>query len=164
MQGGLFRAALFVMRKAALAALVLLLVAGCTSTRATADIEKPELRIAQTSEIPPAARHVQGNIPVSYQMRVANRAGEPITLTRVTLQSVGAGAYTISTSLPFNVTIAPSHFEVIQFSAGAVANTTVVGVNGPVSLRVIAHFNSPVGEFDQIVVQQVNDRSAARGE
>lgn len=154
------------MRKAALAALfVLSLVGGaCTSTRATVKIEKPELRIAQTSTIPAAARHVQGNIPVSYQMRVANRSGETITLTRVTLQSVGAGAYSISTSLPFNVTIPPSQYQIVEFSAGAVANTTVVGVNGPVSLRVIAHFNSPVGEFDEIVVQQVNERSAARGE
>ena len=149
------------MRKAAWVAL---LFTACASTRATAPITKPEMRIVQTSTIPAAARHVTGNIPVSYAMRIANRADETITLKRVTLQSVGAGAYTISTSLPFDVTIAPAQFQTIEFSAGAVASTSVVGVNGPVSLRVIAHFNSPVGEFDEIVVQQVNDQRAARGE
>ena len=151
------------MRKAALAAFLLTLTA-CASSRATVQITKPEMRIVQTSAIPAAARHVSGNIPVSYALRVANRSDETITLKRVTLQSVGAGAYSVSTSLPFDVPIAPAQFQIVEFSAGAVASTSVVGVNGPVSLRVIAHFNSPVGEFDEIVVQQVNDSTAARGE
>jgi hypothetical protein len=148
------------MRKAALAALLL---TACASTRATVQITKPEMRIVQTSAIPAAARHVAGNIPVSYALRVANRSDETITLKRVTLQSVGAGAYSVSTSLPFDVTIAPSQYQIVEFSAGAVASTSVVGVNGPVSLRVIAHFNSSVGEFDEIVVQQVNDQRGSRG-
>ncbi len=150
------------MRKAALAAFLLTLTA-CASSRATVQITKPEMRIVQTSAIPAAARHVSGNIPVSYALRVANRSDETITLKRVTLQSVGAGAYSVSTSLPFDVTIAPAQYQIVEFSAGAVASTSVVGVNGPVSLRVIAHFNSPVGEFDEIVVQQVNDQRGSRG-
>lgn len=150
------------MRKAALAALLLTLTA-CASSRATVQLTKPEMRIVQTSAIPAAARHVSGNIPVSYALRVANRSDETITLKRVTLQSVGAGAYSVSTSLPFDVTIAPAQYQIVEFSAGAVASTSVVGVNGPVSLRVIAHFNSPVGEFDEIVVQQVNDQRGSRG-
>jgi hypothetical protein len=37
---------------------------------------------------------------------------------------------------------------------------TVYGANGPVTLRSVAHFDSPVGQFDHITVQQVHEHPA----
>ena len=149
--------ALFVfMRKVLLSAALVL--AACTSTRATAPVTSPQIRIVQTSGIPAAARYVAGSIPLRYAIRVKNQATEPITLKSITLQSIGSGAYELrSQSKPFNEQIAPADLrEVEMWSTGSVADPSILGANGPVTIRVIAHFDSPKGEFDEIVVQQVN--------
>lgn len=152
------------MRKAL--AVTLLFFAACASRRATAPITRPEINIVQTSAIPVAARHVTGAIPVRYAVRVANRAGEPITLKRIQAQSVGAGAYALqSSSTPFDVTIAPENFQEVEFWANAfIERATIAGANGPVTLRLVLHFETPVGAFEEIVVRQVNERTGVTGD
>ncbi len=118
----------------------------------------PEIRIVQTSGIPSAARGVVGAIPVRYAVRVTNRAAESITLRRITAQSIGSGAYDLrATSMPFNQEIAPAtHREVEFWASASITDPSILGANGPVTLRLIVHFESPKGEFDDVVVQQVN--------
>lgn len=138
--------------------IVLLIAAACTSTRATSPVKSPAIRVVQTSSVPYVARGVTGSVPVRYGVRVSNRAEIPITLKRVTIQSVGAGAYNLpSTSFPFDKTVAPDAHEDVEFWAGAYINDpSISGANGPVTLRVISHFDSPKGEFDEITVLQIN--------
>jgi len=155
------------MHKHILVALVLMAaLAGCASSRsdsglgnAKVNIIEPELTFTQTSIVPQVARDITGNVPVHYQVRVANRSGEPITLTRIEVQSIGAGAYDLAPqSRPFKQLIAPDHFEIVEFWAPAtIEDATVYVANGPVTLRAIAHFDSPVGQFQQVVVQQVHE-------
>lgn len=144
------------MRK--LLASAVLFLAACTSTRATAPVTSPEIRIVQTSGVPSAARNMAGPIPLRYAVRVTNRAKEPITLKRITAQSIGSGAYELrSQSKPFNEEIAPDVRRDVEFwASGFVADPTILGANGPVTIRLIVHFDSPKGEFDEFVVQQVN--------
>ena len=125
---------------------------------AKVDVIKPQIEIAQISSIPHAARHVTGGIPVHYSMRVANRSAEQITLKSVSLQSVGMGAYDIATtSRPFSTLIAPDQFETVKFWVPAnISSTTIVGANGPVTLRATLYFDSPVGQVQEVVIQQVN--------
>jgi hypothetical protein len=143
----------------------LLLFAACASRRAVS-VTRPEVDIVQTSAIPVAARHVTGAIPVRYVVRVANRAGEPITLKQIQAQSVGAGAYTLqSSSTPFDVTIAPEKFQEVEFWANAfIEQATIAGANGPVTLRLVLHFDSSSGVFEEIVVRQVNERTGVTGQ
>jgi hypothetical protein len=152
------------MRKAL--ALSLLFFAACASRRATSPLTRPEIDIAQISAVAIAARNVTGPIPVRYAVRVANRAGEPITLKRIQSQSIGAGAYTLQpNSTPFNVTIAPERFHEVEFWTNAIVErTTISGANGPVTLRLVLHFESPAGAFEEIVVRQVNERTGLAGE
>jgi len=157
------------MRKIFFVALALTaLLAGCTSStsdsglgRATANLVQPELTFQQVSIVPQVARHVTGNVPVHYRVRVANKSAEPITLTRIEVRSIGMGAYTLNPqSHPFKKMVAPDHFEVVDFWLPAVIDDpTVYGANGPVTLRAVAHFDSPVGQFDQVVIQQVHDNA-----
>jgi hypothetical protein len=137
---------------------IALVLAACTSTRATAPVTPPEIRVTQTSGIPAAARYVSGSIPVRYTVRVANRAAEPITLKRITAQSIGSGAYELrSQSKPFNEQIAPgAQHDVELWASGYIADPSILGANGPVTVRLLLHFDSPKGEFDEMVVQQVN--------
>lgn len=144
-------------------------LAGCASSQsesgmghAKVKLTEPELTIVQTSLLPQVARDITGGIPVHYKVRVANRSGEPITLTNIQLQSLGYGAYSLTPqSRPFKQKIAPDAFEIVEFWVPAIIeDPTLYGANGPVTLRAIAHFDSPVGQFDQVVVQQVHDHPA----
>lgn len=152
-------------RLAAALSLVALTAAGCASSRsdsglgnATAKLAEPEVLIEQVSTVPSAARHVEGGLPVRYVVKVSNRAGEPITLKRIDAISIGEGAYRLpNVSRPFNTKIQPEHYEQVEFWAPAfVDNTTVMGANGPVTLRVTTYYDSPVGQFQNVVVQQVH--------
>ncbi|MBV9493170.1 MAG: hypothetical protein JOZ54_02905 [Acidobacteria bacterium] len=146
--------------------LALLMLAGCASSKSDSGLGKakvkipdPELRLSQISSVPSAARYVSGGIPMNYRLRVSNRAAQPITLKRIDVVSLGVGAYRLPTaSRPFQTTIQPDHYDVVEFWApGFVDDPSILGANGPVTLRVTAHFDSPLGQFDHIVVQQVHE-------
>ncbi|HKR66280.1 MAG TPA: hypothetical protein VJZ00_21305 [Thermoanaerobaculia bacterium] len=137
-----------------------LFLAACAHHGAKAPVTLPEVTVVQTSGVSIAARDVTGPIPVRYAVRVRNQADQPITLKRIQAQSIGAGAYTLpSTSRPFNAVIEPAGQQDVQFWASAVVEyNTITGANGPVTLRLILNFDSPLGSFQDVVVQEVNDR------
>ena len=125
---------------------------------AKVNIPDPAVTIRQISTVPSAARHVEGGVPVRYAVRVENKAGEAITLKRIVAVSLGEGAYRVQASSPFNKKIEPEHYETVDFWAPAyVDNATIVGANGPVTLRVTTYYDSPVGQFQNVVVQQVHE-------
>jgi hypothetical protein len=157
------------MRKAIAASVVLVVIAGCSSGSATSNpsaarVAKPEIRLVQTSEVPTAARNTDGMLSVHYAMRVENVAAEAITLRQVTVQSVSEGAYYVEpTSKPFNVTIDPKQRQEVEFWAAARPAGSIVGANGPVTLRITCVFDSPEGKFQHIVMQRVNERTDITG-
>jgi len=139
--------------------LCVLFLAACASRGSKAPVALPEITIVQTGGVANAARHVTGPIPVRYAVRVQNRAKEQITLKNIQLQSLGDGAYRIGpVSRPFNAAIAPETYEDVEIWANAIVDfSTITGANGPVTLQVILQFDSPLGKFQNVVVQQVND-------
>ena len=148
-----------------LTTLLLIAAAGCKSSSGTglANIPEPDVVIAQTSSVASAARHVTGGTPVQLLVQITNNATQPITLRRVQAQSVGSGAYTITENMsdvsahPFDVLIPPTATRTVSFWVAAIANDTIIGANGPVTLRMITNFDSPAGKFRSIVVQQVHE-------
>lgn len=161
------------MRNAIAAVAVLALsLAGCASMKsdsglgaAKVAIPDPDVQIVQVSSVPSAASHVEGGIPIEYELRVRNNASQAITLKQVTLQSMGYGAYDLSpTSRPFTLVVQPAATEGVRFWVPAnVQNASLVGANGPVTLRVTTHFDSPVGQFQRVSVQQVNPHADITG-
>lgn len=148
---------------ALLSLLVLLPVVGCTSSTASipdqvpASLIEPAFKIRQVVGQAFAARHESGPISVKFELDVLNRSSEPLTLERVQLESVGYGAYTLRrSSVPFEKVIQPRTIETVELWAPAYAESTISGSNGPVTVRAIAYFDSPVGRFQKIFVQQVN--------
>ncbi|MEO6487400.1 MAG: hypothetical protein ABIO78_05575 [Thermoanaerobaculia bacterium] len=153
------------MRKSLVLIIAVLLAGGCASMKsdsglgsAKVSLTRPDVQLSQLSTVPAAARHVEGGLPIQYRLRIGNRSGEPITLKSVTLQSMGSGAYDVpTTSRPFTKLIPPDQFEIVEFWVPAnVSNSTIMGANGPVTLRATLQFDSPVGQFQEVVVQQVN--------
>jgi len=149
------------------------ILSACASTqsesglgKATVKLVEPEVIIKQINFMPSVARDMTGNVPMHYQVRVANRSAETITLTRIEVRSIGQGAYTLSPqSHPFKQKIAPDGFEVVDFWAPAfIDDPTVYGANGPVTIRTVAHFDSAVGQFENITVQQVHDQPGSENQ
>lgn len=158
------------MRKAIAASVVLVIVAACSSSSGFSDspssakIAKPEILLVQTSSVPIAARHSDGMLSIHYALRVENRAAEAITLRQVTVQSVSEGAYYVNpTSKPYNLAIEPKQKEEVEFWVAAQPAGSIVGANGPVTLRVTCQFDSPSGKFQHIVMQRVNERASISG-
>jgi hypothetical protein len=160
------------MRKSAVAVVILLLAAACSSMKsdsglgaAKVNVVKPEIQIQQLSNVPVAAQHIEGGLPIQYALKVLNHASNPITLKQVTVVSMGYGAYDVpQTSRPFSAVVQPEQIQVVDFWVPAnIGNVSLVGANGPVTLRVVASFDSPVGQFQQIVIQQVNANTGIDG-
>jgi hypothetical protein len=154
------------MRKA-IAALAVLVVVGCSSTSNSASTTpKPEILLVQTSNIPAAARHTDGALTIHYAMRVENRALEPITLKQVTVQSVSEGAYYVApTSKPYDLAIDAKQRQEVEFWVSARPAGSIIGANGPVTLRVTCNFQTAAGtSFQHIVMQRVNERASITGD
>lgn len=158
------------MRKAFAASVVLLIAAGCSSgsaanqPNAKKKVARPEILLVQTSGVPIAARHSDGMLSVHYAMRVENRADETIKLRNVTVQSITEGAYSVEpSSRPFNLAIEPKQKGQVEFWAVARPSGTLIGANGPVTIRVTCQFDSANGKFQHITMQHVNTRAAITG-
>ena len=136
---------------------LLFILAGCATKNARVKLIPPQLEIRQLGGQAMAARHADGGLPVHYVVRVHNPSAETIELERINLSSVGYGAYELdSTSRPFKQSIAPGTTEQVEIWTSAVGSGTVIGVNGPVTLRITAFFDSAVGSFKETYTQQVN--------
>jgi hypothetical protein len=140
------------------------LPAGCSSSgTGLANMPEPDLLIAQASSVADTARHEMGGLAVQLLVQITNNATQPITLKRVETQSIGLGAYSVSersaeaNSHPFDLLIPPSGTRTVSLWMSARANDTVNGLNGPVTLRMIANFDSAAGAFRSIVIRQVHD-------
>jgi hypothetical protein len=98
-----------------------------------------------------------GGLPVQYRVNVENRANTPITIKRIDVVSIGAGAYNLrSTSAPFNERLNPGESRPVEFwAAASIDDPTILGANGPVTLRLTLHYDTPAGTQQTIVVQQV---------
>ncbi|GAC1401995.1 MAG: hypothetical protein NVSMB68_16200 [Thermoanaerobaculia bacterium] len=160
------------MMKSFAAVLSAVILSACASLQsdsgkgsARVNIVEPEMRIQQLSSVPAAAQHIEGGLPVRYALAVHNHAQQPITLKQVSVVSMGYGAYDVpSTSRPFKTLIQPDQIGVVDFWVSShIQQTSLVGANGPVTLRVTAFFDSPDGQFQNIVVQQVNASAGVDG-
>ena len=92
-----------------------------------------------------------GEIELKYALRVTNHATEPITLRQIQIQTVGQeGPYAIpQSSYFFRTGVTPGDTRAIEFFAKALSegNRYRIDAESPVSVRVIAYFEAPKGNF-----------------
>ncbi len=138
-------------------ALVVVLAACSSVDNAKVDLIPPEIQVQQVGGPGIAGSQSTGPISVNFKIRVFNPSGEEITLQRLDFSTVASGAYTISgASRPFNAKIEPGRFVELQAWIPAEAEDTIIGSNGPVTLRVNAFFDSAVGKFKKIYTLNIN--------
>jgi hypothetical protein len=145
-------------------ALLAVIAAVACATDNTMKIPDPDFALVQLSQMPEAARNVTGGFPVQYRLHVGNHAAVPITLKRVNVQSVGLGAYDVpSTSRPFNLAIAPEKSVAVDFFVPVIiTQPTILGANGPVTLRGVVTFDSEWGPFQRTFLLQANESGPAQ--
>ena len=141
------------------------LLIGCASAapqQKSAPLTEPEIHISQISNLAEAAAHISGSISVHYQVDIANHANVTITVKRIDVISLGEGAYTLRpSSFPFDSVVSPGQSTSVQFWTPAViADPTIVGANGPVTLRVTTQYDTPSGHAQSITIQQVHALSS----
>jgi hypothetical protein len=136
-------------------AIVMLLLAAC-ATRKAPPGQRPDVSISQISGVPLAARFIDGGMSVRYVVRVRNNAREAIKLQRINIESIGMGAYAVSHSSAFDLSLEPAQVREVVFWAATQRTENVYGANGPVTLRVVASFNSVTGRFEDVTVQNVS--------
>src|SRR5262249_27797103 len=133
---------------------------GCSAApqQKTAPLNEPEIHISQLSSLAEAAAHISGSISVHYRVDILNRANVPITVKRIDVISIGEGAYTLRpTSHPSEKSLRPGETTAVEFWAPAViGDPTIVGANGPVSVRLTLQHHTPTGHAQSIVIQQVH--------
>ena len=142
-------------------AVLTIVLLGCASaapkTPAAPSVE-PEIHLSQLSNVSDVARHISGSISVQFRVDIGNRANVPITIKRIEVISLGVGAYTLrATSYPFDARLNAGEATALQFWVPAnIDDPTIIGANGPVSVRLTLQYETPAGMTQSIVVQQVH--------
>ena len=145
-----------------------LLAAACASSKNNnnASIIKPEIELVQL-QAPVDVGYATGPTQIQFGVRIANRSAEPITLRRIEIQSVGTGSYELRKEFfPFNEKIAPDGFTTVTFWAHGYGFATDRGRTPsaePVNVRSVLYFDSPAGNFHQIVSRFISQFPGAPG-
>ncbi|MGK2858662.1 MAG: hypothetical protein ACSLFQ_15785 [Thermoanaerobaculia bacterium] len=138
--------------------LALAALAGCsTIDNAKVDLIPPELALRQLGGPGLAGSQVTGPMSVNFRIAVYNPSGETITLKRLNFSTIGQGAYEIeNASRPFENAIGPDQTIEVETWLPANSEGSIIGNNGPVTMRVTAYFDSEVGQFRKVYTINVN--------
>lgn len=127
------------MRSAVSALASLLLLAGCASTP-TSGGPPVTVQIQQASDVNNIF-YYRGPVNIQYRVAITNPTGEPMTLTRLDLQTIGPGAYSLrANGTPMNLRVAPNSTSVYTVSVWGYARGGYLASSEPVTLRGTAYF------------------------
>ena len=144
--------------KNAVSAVVLgIVLAGCaTSTQSSGP--NVTIQLAQVNSAPDIFYYA-GPVNIQYQVSITDPTNEPLTLTRLDLQSVGPGAYSVRTeSTPMNLKVAPNATTNYLISVWGRARGGYLAADEPVSIRGTAYFKGPSSSFVKIFTQNIVPR------
>jgi len=131
-----------VMRNAAVLLLAFALVSCSSSSTPKANIIQPEVDLQQVIG-PAELNYPSGYADLKFEVDIENRSGEPITLRRVELATIGTGAYLLRRDFHvYNETIAPHRTGAITVWAKAQIYGGTTSEQEPVRVRGVLHCES----------------------
>lgn len=136
-------------------ALAVLSLAGVASAGDKEKAGLVEVAIVQAGGLP-AMTNPGVPVTVSYEIHIQNNTPEPITLTRVNLQSVSpVTAYQLrSESRPYEVTIESGSQAVVEYRAIAETRGGLVGSKTPVNIKGVAYFEGFSKPFTHVITDK----------
>ena len=149
------------MKRAALI-LAALSILSCGSGSNSKDRVKMELeQLTGASSVQPT-----GRFDVQFGLQVENPTNEAVTLKSVEMSQIGSGSYQIRQPGPtggtpdhytFSETIAPGQTKAVSFWVHAYQRVLPgsFGASEPVTVRALVYFDSPSGQFHQVVQKTI---------
>ncbi|HJT16200.1 MAG TPA: hypothetical protein VJ853_02375 [Thermoanaerobaculia bacterium] len=127
------------MKSAVSALAITILLAGCASTPRSGG---PPVTVAiQQVNAVNNVFYYRGPVNVQFRVGVTNPTNEPLTLTRLDLQTIGPGAYSVrANGTPMNLRVAPNSTTVYTVSVWGYARGGYLASTEPVTLRGTAYF------------------------
>ena len=140
------------------AVLILITMANCSSAGRQDQTPAVSIQVEQRSQSD--VLHFAGPINLQYDILVTNSSDQPLTLRRIELRTVGAGAYSLrNDSTPVNLAIPPGGTVSKMINAWGYARGGNLAAEEPVTLRAIAYFDGPTGSFVRMVSENITQGS-----
>jgi hypothetical protein len=139
--------------KQTLALLAIAVLAGCASSAATSS-NAPPLQLTLLQRGAPAADvfYFRGPVNIQYDLAIKNPTNDQYTLRRLDIQSIGQGAYRVRTgSQPMAQKVNPNGTTTVHLSTWGQSTGGFISSGEPVTVRVIAQFETPGGKSFQRV-------------
>jgi|SRR5712692_6075056 hypothetical protein len=134
--------------------------AGVTMVNGDADFDstdKLRFEIEQTA-FPMTFRGDRGATDVSFRITITNRMTAPVTVKRLTLQSMGGGSFRLETSRrKFDKTIAPGAKESFKYWAPAVATDLTANTRVPLVVRTTVDAVTEGTRIREVFNRRLND-------
>src|SRR5258708_7164705 len=120
---------------------ILVLLAGCGSSTPSSGPDV-QLHLEQIAG-PPDVYYFAGPVNIQYRVSITNPTPDPMTLTRLDLQTLGPGAYSLRTAAtPMNLKVPPNSSARYLISVWGRANGRYLSARAPVTIRRTAYFHS----------------------
>ena len=131
------------MKSAVSVVAVVVLLAGCASSTPSSGPDV-KVHLEQVSG-PPDVYYFAGPVNIQYRLSITNPVNEPLTLTRLDLQTLGPGAYSLRTeNTPMNLKVPPNTTASYVISVWGRARGGYLSSGEPVTIRGTAYFQSDV--------------------
>jgi hypothetical protein len=139
-------------------ALLLILLAGCASSQNDPNAPDVTVHLAQL-ETAPNAFTFGGAVNVPFAVTITNTTKDPVTFTRLQIQTIGSGAYTIRpTSTQMNVQLNPGESKTMAISLWGSARGGNLASGEPVTIRGTAYLSGPQGAFLRLFTEYITEQ------
>lgn len=131
-----------------------LLLAGCASSKQSGPNVTVQLAQLNSSS---NVFYFAGPVNIEYQLAITNPTNQPLTLTRLDLQTIGSGAYFLRNSgTPMNLKVAPNATTSYTISVWGQSRGGYLASGEPVTIRGTAFFQGPSGSFVRLFNQNIS--------
>ncbi len=105
--------------------------------------------------------YFRGPVNVQYQVQITNPTNQPLTLTRLDLQTIGTGAYSLrANGTPMNLKVPPNATTAYLISVWGYSRGGYLASSEPVTIRGTAYFQGPNGSFVRLFNQNISQYGA----
>lgn len=112
-------------------------------------------QVAQSSDV----FYFRGPVSIQYQLSINNPTNQELTLTRLDLQTIGPGAYSLrANGTPMNLKVAPNSTTSYLISVWGYSAGGYLRSSEPVSIRGTAYFKGPSGSFIKLFNENISQQ------
>ena len=143
------------MKSAVSALAVALLLTACASSNNSSgpNVSVQLGQVSSTNDV----FYFRGPINVQYQVAITNPTNQALTLTRLDLQTIGSGAYSLrANGTPMNLKVSPNATTTYLISVWGYSRGGYLASSEPVTIRGTAYFQGPNGSFVRLFNQNIS--------